>query len=471
MANPYELDKEKHDKVYAKIAADNLSDVEPQEKPRAVITGGQPGSGKGGLTAQAKQEMAGQGGYVLVDPDELRPYHPHHVELMNKNDREAADFTHSDASKWAKHLTSDAIESRRNLIIDQTSKSPDSLVALTTRLQEAGYEVELRVIAVKAEISEQRIHSRYEKQKEEDGTGRYVPKEVHDAAYQGLPESVAAVERAKTVDVISVHDKHQNAVYENTLRDGEWAKPPGAKPALEAERERPLTLDDLKEKTDAYTTICERQEKRGAEPAEREAMEAERAKASEQLETARQGLSADSGVIAPSAGVGAASTAPQVSNNADKATVAVFRIDDMSTSAFEDLGRNTELGQVLSNAAERISNGEQAPFDLNDTNGNKVGRFEIVAATAPVATPVGGASLTVDLNQPAFAQDPNAQLAQYLNHAAANIYSSEAGTKTVMPAADGQAMGALHVSSAAPAPAVAPAAGNQHGISPPSLSM
>ncbi|HEX8604085.1 MAG TPA: zeta toxin family protein, partial [Pseudoduganella sp.] len=83
--------------------------VEPQEKPMAVITGGQPGSGKGGITAQAQKEMAKQGGYVLVDPDLLRPEHPKHRALMRANDREAADFTHSDASKWAKQLTTDAI--------------------------------------------------------------------------------------------------------------------------------------------------------------------------------------------------------------------------------------------------------------------------------------------------------------------------------------------------------------------------
>lgn len=245
--------------------------------------GGQPGSGKGGLTKQAEEDLAKQGGCVLVDPDELRVSHPDHHYLMAKNDLEAADFTHSDASKWAKHLINDAIEGRRNLIVDQTSKSPDSLLALTSRLKEAGYEVELRVIAVNNKISEQRIHTRYENEKEDKGAGRFVPKLVHDAAYMGLPKSVAAVESAKCVDVIAVHDKHQKRIYENTLRGGEWELQPLGARALEAERMRPLSLEDRAERVAAFTKLVEQLEKRGAPSAERDAMENERLKASQGL--------------------------------------------------------------------------------------------------------------------------------------------------------------------------------------------
>ncbi|WP_167237011.1 zeta toxin family protein [Massilia genomosp. 1] len=204
-APPYELDKAEHDRLYALIARDHLPRVEPQEKPMAIITGGQPGSGKSNLTAEAKQEFATQGGYVLVDPNELRLNHPAYFELMSENDREAADLTHSDASTWAKRLTSDAIEGRRNLIIDQTSKNADALLALTTRLSEAGYHVELRVMAVNPELSYLRTLLRYEGQKAQEGMGRFVPKNVHDDAYEGLPGSVEAVERAKSVHAVKVY--------------------------------------------------------------------------------------------------------------------------------------------------------------------------------------------------------------------------------------------------------------------------
>jgi UDP-N-acetylglucosamine kinase len=287
MANPYELSSAEHDRIYNGIAR-KVRASEPQENPRAIIIGGQPGSGKGGLTEQATRELHQLGGVVLVDVDKLRSRHPDNNQLMRENDRAAANLTHNDASKWAKRLTNDAIEGRRNLVIDQTSKSPDTLIARTKQLKEAGYNVEFRVMAVNAETSEQRIHTRYEREKAVNGgAGRFTPKAVHDAAYVGIPQSVAALEREKTVDAIQVYDKHQQRIYENTLHKGEWvSQPPGAKQALERERDRPLTLEDHKEHAQAYTELVAMMDKRKALPAEREDIEGQRLKADRRLAAA-----------------------------------------------------------------------------------------------------------------------------------------------------------------------------------------
>lgn len=144
----------------------------------------------------------------MVDVDRLRTLHPDHAGLMDENDRNAANFTHDDASEWAKRLASDAVANRYNIIIDQTSKSPDSLIARITQLHEAGYHVELRVMAVNPEVSEQRIYTRYEREKSISGAGRFTPKAVHDDAYVGVAQSVAAVERERPVDKISIYDKN-----------------------------------------------------------------------------------------------------------------------------------------------------------------------------------------------------------------------------------------------------------------------
>nr|AGH89239.1 hypothetical protein [uncultured bacterium] len=72
---------------------------------------------------------------------------------------------------------------------------------------------------------------------------------------------------------------------------GEWVlQPPGGKAALETESNRALTLQDHKEQAAAYIKLAEMLEKRGAEPAEREAIEAQRLKATRRLaaETFRQ---------------------------------------------------------------------------------------------------------------------------------------------------------------------------------------
>lgn len=278
MASPYALDQATHEELYEDIKLDYLA-CEPQESPRAIIIGGQPGSGKGGLAAIAEREFDGSGGVVVVDVDQLRDRHPDHARLMRENDKQAADFTHDDASKWAKRLANDAIGGRRNLVIDQTSKSPDTLIARAMQLREAGYHVELRVMAVNAEVSEQRIYTRYEEAKEAYGAGRFVPKTVHDEAYAGVAQSVAAAERTKAFDAVSIYDKNLVQIHENTLSAGEWVKqPPGAEAALTGERDRARTPQDYRELADAYTELATLVAKRNARPDEREVIEALRAK-------------------------------------------------------------------------------------------------------------------------------------------------------------------------------------------------
>nr|WP_172694684.1 zeta toxin family protein [Pseudomonas alcaligenes] len=282
MATPYTLEQARHEKIYSQISADYLSHVEAQESPRAIITGGQPGSGKGALARQAENAFAASGSCVSIDVDELRDYHPQYKELQRVNDREAANLVHPDASAWASQLIRDAAAARKNIVIDQTSKSPDALIDLTKQLKAAGYNIELRVMAVNSEISEQRIHTRYEKDKADNKLARFVPPEVHFAGYIGLPESVAAVEREKAVDGLSIHDSNQVSIYEIKQIDGEWDRQPEGKAVLEKERNS-MTLELHKEQVAAYAELVDMLEKRGAEPAERETIEARHLKATRKL--------------------------------------------------------------------------------------------------------------------------------------------------------------------------------------------
>lgn len=283
MENLYKLDKADHSEIYSEIAGDYLGQAQTQEKPRAVITGGQPGSGKGTLADQAGDEFKSTGSFVLIDVDELRKMHPLYEQLQHENDREAANLVHPDASAWASQLLQDAAAARKNLVIDQTSKSPDALLDLSKQLKEAGYQVEMRCIAVNPEISEGRIHKRYEEEKRDFGVGRFVPAEIHYAAYLGLPESIAAVEREKAVDTLKIYDQNQENIYEINLKNGEWDRAPEGKATLEKERTRPLTLEQQKQQISAYAQLSAMLENRNAEPAEREVIHAWQVKATRKL--------------------------------------------------------------------------------------------------------------------------------------------------------------------------------------------
>lgn len=253
--NPYKLSTDEHEKRYAKIEAEYLPKSTAQERPHAVITGGQPGSGKSGITAGAKSDLTARGGFLLIDADLLRLRHPNYTELLHTNDRTAANLTHPDAGVWAARLLVAGAAAKRNLIIDQTSKDPGALVNLSDKLRSLGYTVELRAMAVNEKISEQRIHSRYEGQKFEVGVGRFSTKDNHDFAYKGLPLSVDAVEKNRSVDSIKLFDKDHRQIYSNELRNGQWEKAEQARIAMETERGKSMTLPERKAYSETYDKL------------------------------------------------------------------------------------------------------------------------------------------------------------------------------------------------------------------------
>jgi len=251
----YELDGQSHERVYEKIARHYLPKSLPQEQPCAVITGGQPGAGKSGITAITMERFR-ESGYVLVDADKMRPYHSSYLDLIAKDDKNAANLTHPDSAKWAQRLMRDGVAGRRNIIIDQTSRDPVAMANITQSLKQAGYRVELHVMAVSEKVSEQRIYQRYEDMRESGGFGRFSTKDKHDEAYIGVARTVASVEAGKQVDRLCLYDHTVQAIYDNRIENGQWQKEPVALKTLEQERNRPMTLQERKEYLAGFNTLA-----------------------------------------------------------------------------------------------------------------------------------------------------------------------------------------------------------------------
>jgi len=250
------LNVEQHELIYTeKIAPRYLPRSKPQEQPCAVITGGQPGSGKSSLTALAIKRFQ-DGGYVLVDADKMRPYHPEYSNLLRSDDKKAANLTHADCGPWATRLMRDGMAGRRNLIVDQTSRDPVALDAMSRGLRQAGYRVELHVMAVPANVSEQRIHQRYEGQRARDGFGRFSTKDKHDEAFSGVAITVAAAETQKQVDRLCLYDRSAKTIYDNQIVHGKWQNPPQANQSLNAERTRAMISEEAYQFAAGWETLA-----------------------------------------------------------------------------------------------------------------------------------------------------------------------------------------------------------------------
>jgi predicted ABC-type ATPase len=258
----FKLSPTEHDKQFQKIRSDALAGLTPETRPRAVFTGGQPGSGKSMIAAQAMKDF----GYnaVRVDADELRPYHKDYERLMGAGVKNAPDLVHADAGRWAASLTHAAMEQRYNLVIDGTMRDPQAIATVASRLREAGYVVEGRVMAVNELVSTLHVHKRYENQVQAQGVGRFSTKEQHDRAYSGLPTSLELLERNRALDKLTLFNRDGAAIYRNELVGDRWLEAPAARQALDIERNREMTLDEKRDLAAGWGAVVKQMKERAA---------------------------------------------------------------------------------------------------------------------------------------------------------------------------------------------------------------
>ena len=231
------LDPHAHDRIFNEVVRpeSGLDGLASHERPKAIILGGQPGSGKGGLERAARTELRGD--VITIDPDQLREYHPHVEEFRAAEPYRWSGRTHEDASAWASELREAAVAGKKNVIIDTTLGNGDRASKLVDELRSHGYEVEVRVVAAHRLESELGVDRRFSEQLDRDGHGRYVPKEVRDAVYERLPGSLDTV-HAQTGAPIRIFGRDGKELYDSRTD----ARPPGQ--VLEAERE--VRLSDPK---------------------------------------------------------------------------------------------------------------------------------------------------------------------------------------------------------------------------------
>ncbi len=80
--------------------------------------------------------------------------------------------------------------------------------------------------------------------------------EAHQAAYDGLPITLARIESEKLADRVTIYRRGAVAIYENELRDGKWLHEPQAAAIVDAERNRPLELAEAQAYRDGFDALA-----------------------------------------------------------------------------------------------------------------------------------------------------------------------------------------------------------------------
>lgn len=192
----YKLSEEEHNKIYKTIEKEVFRNSTPDSEPIAIIVGGQPGCGKGGVISYTKNEVEQKGKcIILITTDEYKPYHPNAIEIARKYPTEYVEIVEQDAGPWTGSIMKKAIDDRHNFIFEGTLKN-DRILDRIKELKQNGFNVIVRALAVPRLESLLTVHERYQKQMEVLTYGRLISIEHHNKAYDGIPAVVDKIEKS-----------------------------------------------------------------------------------------------------------------------------------------------------------------------------------------------------------------------------------------------------------------------------------
>ncbi|MEV6357914.1 zeta toxin family protein [Streptomyces hydrogenans] len=220
----------------------------PQQTPALVLLGGQPAAGKSQAMAATVQRHGGT--LVPLTGDEVRPLHPRYQELQDEDAQTRETATAQFSGAMVRMSIAYALEHNYGLLLEGVFRDPAMTIGTAEQFAAAGRPVGVVALAVRAERSRLDALSRFLE------GGRWTPPELQDLAYRKVPETVAAAEQSPAVTSIIITNRPAHDLYANTRGpDGQWPGGPGAVPALEAERARPLPAQEATSWLANYRTV------------------------------------------------------------------------------------------------------------------------------------------------------------------------------------------------------------------------
>lgn len=263
------------DGLARKLLDRQLDITQPSDKPRAVMTAGQPGSGKSMIVRSMTVQFEGVGGAVAIDPDAIRPNIPYMRDRIAKGDLNIPEAAFKDAGTIAASMVKMAAEARRNIIYDGTLSNSLYAGMTADHLRATSYRVEIHGMAVSPDLSHARTYNRRELEIATSPTrfGRGVGDQFHDDAAKGLVNTIEKLQREGRVDAIKLYDRTGQEVASARLENGRWT--PDRNMAEELRKVH--AYPDQASRNEAARTwddAATRMRVRGAEPAEQQKVDA-----------------------------------------------------------------------------------------------------------------------------------------------------------------------------------------------------
>jgi len=189
-----------------------------RERPVIIFTGGQPGAGKSNANARAKYDRPN---LVEIVGDDFRAHHPDYQRIMRDDPLTMPDHTAQASGRWV-GMSADYTRSQRmDTLLETTLRQPDVVARTMGDFKKAGYEVELHVVAVPAEISRIGTVNRYAGQVRDQGAGRWTPSAAHDVAAAAVPGTMKTLLDSGLVDRLLLVSRSGDELYSRDRRIGQ----------------------------------------------------------------------------------------------------------------------------------------------------------------------------------------------------------------------------------------------------------
>lgn len=232
----HRLSADEHRWIFDELIAPTvLRGAAPREDPRVVYVIGQPGAAKTQAAWMVRRAM--RPGTVHLAGDDFKAAHPDYGQLLRTDPRGAGAAVRADYRAWFTRAEQFVRDHRTDAVIEAAPGSTQEFFDSALPFFEAGYPVELVVLAVRASDSRLATALRYARALQAGIPARFTTKAGHDRCFQGVADTVAAAEAHPAITAVTVIRRDGRAL----LRQEQAAASHRAWRALTTERLRPYT--------------------------------------------------------------------------------------------------------------------------------------------------------------------------------------------------------------------------------------
>lgn len=214
----------------------DFTSVTPSDTPYLIILGGQPGSGKS--SAIEKIEERFDDNIIALNGDDFKTTYPGYDALLAKDPIKASEEVQPYSNYVVNQLKNDYANKKFNLIIEGTMRTIEVPLSTINEFKAKGYQTEACVVTSNYYASRAGCIYRMEMDIADNGHGRAVPIESHDAAYNNIPDTInnlissgkldnlTIISRSGEVlgtlnngdDVLSIYTSHRNQLTHNEYK-------------------------------------------------------------------------------------------------------------------------------------------------------------------------------------------------------------------------------------------------------------